>query len=134
MRTQKFIGHGPKSVTSISILGVELSDDIMVQHQGPFSLKQMNQRGTWRVIVTMCWICGYTGYLSSISLWAVRENLAYAILTVEPNSNQMGSRVAITHASIIPDYGKYTLERQIRHLLDTIASSLTVPATCGPHF
>lgn len=43
-----------------------------------------------------------------MSLLAVKEKLACAILTVAPNPNQMGSRVAITDASIVGDYRKYT--------------------------
>lgn len=63
-----------------------------------------------RVIVTMCWICDHTGDSGSVIrvTLVVKEKLACAILTVAPNSNQMGSRVAITDASIVGDYRKYT--------------------------
>lgn len=52
----------------------------------------------------------------------VKEKLACAILTVAPNSNQMGSRVAIIGASIVSDYWKYTWGRRIRQPSDTIIS------------
>lgn len=85
-----------------------------------YSTKHMNQtvdqrerkreRGTVRVMATMWQIYDHAGDSGSVihGERLAKEKLARAILTVAPNSNQMGSRVAITGASIVTDYRKYT--------------------------
>lgn len=63
-----------------------------------------------RVMATMCRMCDHTGDSGSVIhvTGVAKEKLACAILAVAPNSNQMGSRVAIIDASIVGDYRKYT--------------------------
>lgn len=79
-----------------------------------------------RVIATMCWICDHTGDSGSVIhvTLVVKEKLACTILTVAPNSNQMGSRVAITHThqSCVTTENIHG-RRQIEHLSDTIIST-----------
>lgn len=101
------------------------------QYQGPFSSKQINQRVDGRrhcesnsYHVLDVWPHGWQRICHPCHS-VVKETLACAILTVAPNFNQMGSRVAITDTSIVGDYRKYTRERWIGHLSDAIISPLT---------
>lgn len=81
-------------------------------HQNKINPKESigKDRGTVRVMATMCRMRDHTGDSGSVIrvTGVAKEKLACAILAVAPNSNQMGSRVSIIDTSIVGDYRKYT--------------------------